>query len=137
MDIVIQDDMVKESRLWKPPTILFFVVAALFPLVLIGDDIKTIEFIFGEAFFILIGCYFLYGYLYARQYKVVVTNEKIVLKTLFKNTEVQLQDIKYYNCKRYKKSELYQFFISCPEKKILISTRYKDGLEKSIKKKRR
>lgn len=62
-----------------------------------------------------------------------MTNEKIVLKTLFKSVEVQLKDIKNYNCKRYRKSEFYQFFVFCKEKKILINTRYKDDLEKLLK----
>ena len=133
MDIIIKDDMVKESKVWKNPMIIFFVLAALFPLVLIWNNIKTIEFILGEVFFILVGCYFLYGYLYAYKYKVVVTNEKIVLKTLFKSVEVQFKDIKNYTCKRYRKSEFYQFFVFCKEKKILINTRYKDDLEKLLK----
>ena len=136
MDVIIKDDMVKESKLWKKPMIIFFVLAALFPLVLIWNDIENTEFISGEVFFILFGCYFLYGYLYAHKYKVVVTNEKIVLKTLFKNVEVQFKDIKTYNCKRYRKSEFYQFLLFCEEKKILINTRYKDEFEKILKDKR-
>ena len=133
MDIIIKDDMVKESKTWKNPMIIFLALAALFPLVLIWNNIKTTEFILGEVFFILVGCYFLYGYLYAYKYKVVVTNEKIVLRTLFKSVEVQVKDIKTYNCKRYRKSEFYQFLVFWNEKKILINTRYKDDLEKLLK----
>ena len=136
MDIIIKDDMVKESKIWKNPVIIFFALAILFPLVLIWNNIKTTEFILGEAFFTLVGCYFLYGYLYACKYKVVVTDEKIVLKTLFKSVEVQFKDIITYNCKRYRKSEFYQFLIFCKEKKkILINTRYKDNLETLLKNK--
>lgn len=134
MDIIFQDDMVKESKTWKNPMLLFFVLAVLFPLTLIWNNIKITEFILGEVFFLIIGSYFLYGYLYAYKYKVVVTNEKIVLKTLFKNVEVQFKDIKNYNCKRYRKSEFYQFLVFCKEKKILIYTRYQDDLEKLLKK---
>lgn len=133
MDIIIKDDMVKESKTWKNPMIIFLALAALFPLVLIWNNIKTTEFILGEVFFILVGSYFLYGYLYAYKYKVVVTNEKIVLRTLFKSVEVQVKDIKTYNCKRYRKSEFYQFLVFWNEKKILINTRYKDDLEKLLK----
>ena len=133
METIINDNMVKESKIWKTPMILFFVLAAIFPLVLIWNDIKITEFILGEVFFVLIGCYFLYGYLYAYKYKVIITNEKIELKTLFKNIEIKLKDIKTYNCKRYRKSEFYQFFVFCQENKILISTRYKDDLEKLLK----
>ena len=123
---IIKDDMVKESKIWKNPMIIFFVLAILFPLVLIWKNIKTTEFILGEVFFILVGCYFLYGYLYAYKYKVVVTNEKIALKTLFKSIEVQFKDIKTYNCKRYRKSEFYQFYCFFNGNQILINTRYKD-----------
>ena len=111
MDIIIKDDMVKGSKAWKNPMIIFFALAAFFPLVIIWNNIKTTEFILEEVFFILVGCYFLYGYLYAYKYKVVVTNEKIVLRTLFKSVEVQVKDIKTYNCKRYRKSEFYQFLV--------------------------
>ena len=135
MDVIIKDDMIKESKLWRDPMITFFVLAALFPLVLIFNNIKTIDFILEEVFFILVACYFLFGYLYAYKYKVVVTNEKIVLKTLFKSVEVQFKDIKNYNCKRYKKSEFYQFLVFCKEKKILINTRYKEDFEKLLKNK--
>lgn len=132
MDI-IKDDMVKESKAWKNPMIIFFVLAALFPLVLIWNNIKTTEFILGEVFFILVGCYFLYGYLYAYKYKVVVTNEKIVLKTLFKSVEVRFKDIKTYNCNRYRKSLFYQFNLFINDRKVLINTRYKDEFEKVLK----
>ena len=133
--IIINDSMIKESKIWKIPMIIFYLLAALFPLALIFNDIKTSEFILGEVFFILIGSYFLYGYLYACRYKVLVTNEKIVLKTLFKSVEIQFKDVRNYNCKRYRKSEFYQFLVFCKEKKILINTRYKDDLEVLLKNK--
>ena len=132
MDI-IKDDMVKESKAWKNPMIIFFVLAVLFPLVLIWNDITIDEFVFGEIFFILICCYFLYGYVYTQKYKVVVTNEKIVLKTLFKSVEVQFKDIKTYNCKRYGKSEFYQFYLFIKDRKVLVNTRYKDEFKKVLK----
>ena len=85
MGNIINDDMIKESKIWKFPMILFFVLAVIFPSVLIWNDIKYTEFVLGEIFFLLIGCYFLYGYLYAYKYKLIITNEEIVLKTLFKS----------------------------------------------------
>lgn len=134
MDIIFKDDMVKESKIWKNPMLLFFVLAVLFPLTLIWNNIKISKFILGEVFFLIVGSYFLYGYLYAYKYKVVVTNEKIVLKTLFKNVEVKFKDIKTYNCKRYRKSEFYQFCCFFNGNQILINTRYKDELEKLLQK---
>ena len=100
MENIINDDMVKESKIWKLPMILFFVLAVIFPFVYICNDIKIAEFILGEVFFLSIGCCFLYGYLYAYKYKILITNEKIVLKTLFKSIEIKFKDIKSYNFKR-------------------------------------
>ena len=74
----MKDDMVKESKRWKLPTILFFILAVLFPLGLIWNDIPSFEIILGEVSFLFIACYFLYGYLYTFRYKVVVTDEKIM-----------------------------------------------------------
>ena len=51
MDIIFKDDMVKESKTWKNPMLLFFVLAVLFPLTLIWNNIKITEFILGEVFF--------------------------------------------------------------------------------------
>ena len=134
MDIIIKDDMIKESKSWRPPMIIFYILSALFPSVPIWNDITMTEVILGEIFFILIGCYFLYGYLYTYKYKLIVTNEKIFLKTLFKTIEIKIENIKTYKCKRYKKSEFYQFFILCNEKKFLINTKHRDDLEKLLKK---
>ena len=133
MDIIIKDDMIKESKSWRPPMIIFYILSALFPSVPIWNDITMTEVILGEIFFILIGCYFLYGYLYTYKYKLIVTNEKIFLKTLFKTIEIKIENIKTYKCKRYKKSEFYQFFILCNEKKFLINTKHRDDLEKLLK----
>ena len=133
MDIIIKDDMIKESKSWKKPMIIAFILSVLFPLVPIWNNISNTDVILGEIFFILIGCYFLYGYLYTYKYKIIVTNEKIVLKTLFKTIEIKIENIKTYKCKRYKKSEFYQFFILCNEKKYLINTKHREDLEKLLK----
>ena len=43
MDIIFKDDMVKESKTWKNPMLLFLVLAVLFPLTLIWNNIKIIH----------------------------------------------------------------------------------------------
>ncbi len=137
-NVVIKDDMTKEGKVAKPPMIVFFVLAtlfplvALFPLVLIWNQISTVEFILGELFFLLMACYFMYVYLYASKYKVSITKEKIILKTLFKYIEIETKDIKTFSCKRYRKSEFYQFHIFTNNKKTLINTRFKDELEELL-----
>lgn len=134
MDIIIRDDMIKESKLWKIPMIFFFFLTTLFPMILFLGNIKIMEFVLGEIFFLLIDCFFLYGYFYTCKYKVLVTSEKIILKTLFKSTEIHFKDIVSYNYRRYRKSDFYQFIVFSKEKKVLINIRYKDELEKMINK---
>ena len=130
--IVFEDDMLKESKIWKKPMVCFLILSTIFPLALIWNDIKIGEFILGEVFLVLTWGYFLYGYLYTYKYKVTVTKERICLKTLFKHISIETKDIKNYNMKRYKKSKFYQFSIFCEDEKILINTRFKDELERLL-----
>ena len=130
---IMNDDMVKESEIWKKPMALFFILAAMFPFVLIWNEMKTLEFVLGEAFFILIGCNFLYRYLYACKYKIIVNGEKINLKTLFKNIEIEFKDVKTYHCKRYRKSQFYRFTVFYKDQRICIYTRFKNELEELLK----
>ncbi len=132
---IVKDDMIKEGKTSKNPMILFFVLSAVFPLVLLWHEIKIIEFILGELFFLKIACYFLYVYLYAIKYKVSITKDKITLITLFNYIEIEIKDIKTFSCKRYRKSQFYQFLIFTNNKKTLINTRYKDEVEKLLKNK--
>ena len=54
MDIIIKDDMIKESKSWKKPMIIAFILSVLFPLVPIWNNISNTDVILGEIFFILI-----------------------------------------------------------------------------------
>ena len=56
----------------------------------------------------------------------------IKVKFIDPNKPFKIKDIKAYNCKRYKKSEFYQFLIFYEDHKTLINTRYKDALEKFL-----
>lgn len=128
MDIII-DNMKKESKLLKAPMICFFVLAAIFPVALVWNELENYEFILGQLFFILSGCYYSFAYLYNKNYTVLISTEKIVLHTLFKEIEITIANVKKYDCKRYRKTEIYQFILFENNKKILINTRFKDELE--------
>lgn len=135
-EIILIDDMKKESKVWLIPMILFFLLSILCPisvkLVYQGNDFSDRDLIFATLIFILIASYFLYGYLYAIKYKVTVTTDKIILKTLFKNIQFNVSDIKNYYFKRYMKSVFYQFTIFYLDRKVLINTRYYEELDKIL-----
>lgn len=136
-EILLIDDMKKESKVWLFPMILFFLLSILCPIIVKfvyqGNGFSDRDLIFAALIFILIASYFLYGYLYAIKYKVTVTTDKIILKTLFKNLQLNISDIKNYLFKRYKKSVFYQFTIFYLDQKILINTRYYGELDKILK----
>ena len=116
--ILIKDNFTKESKIWRMPMILFFVLARILPFVLIFNHVSIKEFIQMEIFLITVGCYFLYLYLYTYKYNVTVTEEKIILETLFKRTDVNFKDIKEHSCNKYKKTQPVQH-------RIRIRHRYK------------
>lgn len=129
---IISDDMKKESKLWRSPMIVSFSLAILFPLVLIWNTLTTTEFVLGLLAFIILGCFFLYGYLYAIKYRVSISIEKIMVKTLFRKVELNMTDIISFSCKRYRKSVFYKFRLSTKEKRLMLSTRYKDEFIKLL-----
>lgn len=131
-NVIIKDDMLKEGNTSKNPMIIYFTLSAIFPIVIIWNKIKIIEFILGELFFLIIACYFLYVYLYAIKYKVSITKDRITLNTLFNHIEIDIKDIKTFSCKRYRKSQFYQFLIFTNNKKTLINTRYKNEFERIL-----
>lgn len=131
-NVIIKDDMLKEGNTSKNPMIIYLALSAIFPIVIIWNKIKIIEFILGELFFLIIACYFLYVYLYAIKYKVSITKDRITLNTLFNHIEIDIKDIKTFSCKRYRKSQFYQFLIFTNNKKTLINTRYKNEFERIL-----
>ncbi|MCH5162497.1 MAG: hypothetical protein J1G38_03290 [Clostridiales bacterium] len=132
-DIILCDNMKKESRIFLVPMILFFVLAALFPIVAILKDFSVKALIIGELVIVLWACLFLYGFLYTKKYNITITNEQIQLKTLFRTVLLNFSDIKEYSYKRYMKSVFYQFKILYLDKKVLINIRYYEALDEILK----
>ena len=132
----LNDNMKKESKLFVFLTFFGYSFSIIMPLVnyLTLDERYTItdNILFFLTFF-LFGTIGLYGWLYSSTYKLEITNEKIILKTLFKRIEVNIKDIVNYTYKRYRKSVFYQFKLYTNDKKLLISTRYKDSFIEILK----
>ena len=80
----------------------------------------------------MLGTVALYGWLYASKYKLKITEEEIVVQTLFKKTLIYISDIKNYTCDRYRKSVFYQFKLFTGEKIFLVNTRYKNEFEELL-----
>lgn len=131
----IIDRMKNEGKPFRNTMIIGYILAVMFPLAIIisNNDKYTYSDIisFVIAFFI-IGSIGLYGWLYAIKYRLKITKDKLFLKTLFKKININMEEINYYNCKRYRKSVFYQFRLYTSKKKFLVSTRYKDELKKVL-----
>ncbi len=133
MQILINDGMKKEGKIFKG--LMIFGYALAFLILLLAHYRKEYSYVNVVIIFIycvVFGTVGLYGWLYALKYKLEITEEKIVLKTLFKKTEICISDITNYSCKRYRKTVFYQFRLSVDKKIILLNTRYKDELEKLL-----
>lgn len=120
----IEDNLKKESKRVLLTFILCYIVALIFPL-LYYIDYDMDEILFFSILFFVMGCYSLFGL----KYQVSISQETIIIKTLFKKIEIHVSDIETYTYKRYNGSSiLYAFkFIVAKKKKTLI-TRYKDEL---------
>ena len=120
----IEDNLKKESKRVLLTFILCYIVALIFPL-LYNIDYDMDDILFFSILFFVMGCYSLFGL----KYQVSISQETIIIKTLFKKIEIHVSDIETYTYKRYNRSSiLYAFkFIVAKKKKTLI-TRYKDEL---------
>lgn len=120
----IEDNLKKESKRVLLTFILCYIVALIFPL-LYYIDYDMDDILFFSILFFVMGCYSLFGL----KYQVSISQETIIIKTLFKKIEIHVSDIETYTYKRYNGSSiLYAFkFIVAKKKKTLI-TRYKDEL---------
>ncbi len=136
MDDRIIDGMKKEGRPFKYSMLVGYVLAIVMPLsiYLTNDDKYTHNDLISFAVaWVVFGTLGLYGWLYTIHYRVAFDNEKVRLKTLFKDIQLNVCDIEKYTCKRYRKSVFYQFHLFVNGKKVLINTRYKDQFERILK----
>ncbi len=131
----IIDGMKKEGKVWKLLMLFGFTMGVLLPsasylqkilgLYVNKDPIDKNMFKMA-LLFLLVGIYGLYGWLYSIKYKLDITEDTIIIRSLFRNTQVNIKDITEYTFERYRKSVFYQFKLFINGKKIVLSTRYKD-----------
>ena len=125
---LISDDMKKESKVF----LILLILGYAYTLSLIVSYGNSNDWLKWYFYFFGMSSLMLYCWLYTIKYKIVVTSEKIHITTLFKTTTINVEELTNYNCKRYGKSVFYQFDLFTKDKHILITTRYKDELEKIL-----
>lgn len=135
MSTHITDNMEKEAKIGKVLTILGYTFAVLTPLsIRLSHWLFDVEkytnrdsVLFALAYFLL-GSIGLYYWLYAINYKLVITETRITVRTLFRSFQIDLSEVTGYTCKRYNKSVFYQFAFDTKKGRFMISTRYRDEL---------
>lgn len=128
---LIEDDWKKESK----KCFIFLIACIVMIIITVLSEYKKNplkDIIFICSVYFSFGLLALYEFLYSIKYKVKISNEKILLKTLFRKREVNINEIKYYTCKRYRKSVFYQFWLYLDGKKVLINTRYKEEFKEIL-----
>lgn len=135
MNTQITDDMKKESKVGKSIAIFGYSFSILTPLSILmskwifdtGEYTSQDCLLFFLAFFLL-GSIGLYCWLYAIKYRLVITETRISVRTLFRTFQIDISEITRYTCKRYNKSVFYQFTFFTKKGRLMISTRYRDEL---------
>ncbi len=132
----ITDGMAKEGKPFKNMMLFGYILAVLMPLIicLVNDRKYYNEKIIAIVIsYFLIGSMGLYCWLYAIKYKLIITEEKIMLQTLFKKVNINIRDIKRYTCKRNRKTVFYQFSLYIKDKRIIVNTRYKEEFQEILR----
>ncbi len=136
MDKCINDGMKEEGKYAIILTIFSYVIAIL--MLLANYLTNYISYSDKDIILITVFCFScgtisLYLWLYSRTYKLRITQEKVILKTLFKSIEIEVKDITNYTYKRYMKSAFYQFNLFIKDKKVLVNTRFRDEFIEILK----
>ena len=132
MEIIIIEDMKKESKPYRNIMILGYFISSMFPLAnylrgqLIGVSASIKTVIMTSLILFLIGSWGLYGWLYTIKYQLIVTKEKIEIKSLFVNRELNVNEITKYTFKKYKNFAQFKLYTS--NGGVLISTKYPQEL---------
>lgn len=131
MNILITDNMLKEAKACKKPAVIIYVLAVVMPLaqlvakwVFETDKYTNKDILLTALAYFSLGSIVLYNWLYAIKYKLTITETQISVRTLFRSFQIDISEITHYTCKRYRKSEFYQFKLFAKNKGLLISTRY-------------
>lgn len=131
MNILITDNMEKESRAWRILTILGYALALVTPvaLLLLGTEQYTNkDILILTLMYFLLGSMGLYGRLYGIKYKLTITEMLISVTTLFRNFQIPICQITQYTYKRYNKTVFNQFTFFCKDGTFVIYTRCRDEL---------
>ena len=125
MDKHIIDGMKKEGKKSKYLMIVGYLLAILTPLVITftqNTKYSKTDIILICVFCFAFGTLGLYIWLYTIKYHLEITESKIMLKTLFRNLEINIRDITNYTYDIYGKSVFYQFRLSVKGKEFLLNT---------------
>ena len=131
MEDRITDGMKKEAKIARNITIFCCVLVALtFVYMYVnGKSIHDKEVATMFFVYFMFGTVALYGWIYARTYRVEFDGQTIACKTVFRKMQVHIGDIEKYTCKQYRKSVFYLFIFYTKDKRYQIYTRHKDALE--------
>ena len=135
MEIKLEDSWKKESKRWGGIAVFVGLIAIFVPIALYfwgGSDSSATDSINAAILLGLLFLIALYGFLYSFLYRIIVIENKIIRKTLFKSVEIEFSKIQSFQCKRYSRSELYLFSFNIDGRKEKIYTRYKEQMIKIL-----
>lgn len=133
---LLKDNMKKESKKFILLIIICYAFSIIMPIAIIltkNEFFQKLDIILISLFCFMIGSILLYCWLYAIRYSVEVTEEKVILKTLFRKVDIDFKNITDYSNNRYKKSVFYQFRLFTKDKTVLVNIRYRNEFIEILK----
>lgn len=134
--ILLQDSEKKESKRWLILMIVFIIIGVgnIIFYCINQSNYNTYEFVAILIVSIAFSLIFFYGFLCCFLYKLIVTNEEIIIRTLYGVKKIKLDKGYKYSFKKYTKvSEFYTFTFLVEDKKVKFYTRYYEELDKILK----
>lgn len=138
---LFEDNMQKESKILLVGPVIFSMFAMLsllselayyalyLPIVppeFISDSsISLTDSILRVVLFFSVAIFFGVFWLSIVKYKLTVTQEQVVVKTLFKQHDIDLHDITTFTFKKVGKSKVFRFILATKNKNYLVLTHYK------------
>lgn len=125
--LLVKDNMRKESKRFLIIATVCLLLSVLTPIAyVLNANTSSWDFIKICLMYAIFGVACLFMWVSAKRYELLITQERAIIRTMFRKYEIDLHNVMAYTCKRYRKSEFYQFTLVTENKKIMVSTHYKE-----------
>lgn len=124
-----EDRLIKESKRFILPLIVFTGYAILSLIVLLVDKRATMKEIAKISMFSFpVAAYFWFSWLTAIRYQLIISQDQILVITLFRRYTISMCNVMSYTLKENHEMGITYFTLYAKDKKLTIMTHFKEDL---------